>query len=54
MLSRTTPFSRIYGLFAIVGLFVVMRRLPETKGRSQEELEARLVVRASFTIGRVL
>jgi MFS family permease len=33
----------IYGLFAIVGLVVVMRLLPETKGRSLEELEAELV-----------
>jgi sugar porter (SP) family MFS transporter len=33
----------IYGLFAIVGLFIVMRLLPETKGRSLEELEAELV-----------
>jgi sugar porter (SP) family MFS transporter len=33
----------IYGLFAIAGLFIVMRVLPETKGRSLEELEAELV-----------
>jgi MFS family permease len=33
----------IYGLFAIVGLIIVMRLLPETKGRSLEELEAELV-----------
>jgi len=33
----------IYGAFAIVGLFIVMRILPETKGRSLEELEAELV-----------
>jgi sugar porter (SP) family MFS transporter len=33
----------IYGLFAIAGLFIVMRLLPETKGRSLEELEAELV-----------
>jgi sugar porter (SP) family MFS transporter len=35
----------IYGLFAIVGLFIVMRLLPETKGKSLEELEAELVRR---------
>ena len=35
----------IYGVFAIVGLLVVMRILPETKGRSLEELEAKLVPR---------
>jgi sugar porter (SP) family MFS transporter len=33
----------IYGLFAVVGLVFVMRILPETKGRSLEELEATLV-----------
>ena len=35
----------IYGLFAIVGLVIVMRLLPETKGKSLEELEAELVGR---------
>jgi len=35
----------IYGLFAIVGLVIVMRLLPETKGKSLEELEAELVRR---------
>ncbi|MCJ7591615.1 MAG: sugar porter family MFS transporter [Woeseiaceae bacterium] len=33
----------IYGLFAIVGFIIVMRILPETKGRSLEELEQLLV-----------
>ena len=33
----------IYGLFAIIGLVLIMRILPETKGRSLEELEAMLV-----------
>ena len=33
----------IYGLFAIVGLIFVMRLLPETKGRSLEELEGELM-----------
>ncbi len=33
----------IYGLFAVVGLIFVMRVLPETKGKSLEELEAELV-----------
>ena len=33
----------IYGLFALLGLIFVMRILPETKGRSLEELEAMLV-----------
>ena len=33
----------IYAVFAIVGLIVVMRLLPETKGKSLEELEAELV-----------
>ena len=35
----------IYGLFAVFGLFFVMRILPETKGRSLEELERELVIR---------
>ncbi|MDH5500778.1 MAG: sugar porter family MFS transporter [Gammaproteobacteria bacterium] len=34
----------IYGLFAVFGLFFVMRILPETKGRSLEELEHELVI----------
>ncbi|MBT8055728.1 MAG: sugar porter family MFS transporter, partial [Gammaproteobacteria bacterium] len=29
----------IYGVFAVLGLFFVMRLLPETKGKSLEELE---------------
>ena len=33
----------LYGIFAVIGLIVVMRILPETKGRSLEELEAMLV-----------
>lgn len=33
----------IYGLFAIVGLVIVMRLLPETKGKSLEELQSLLV-----------
>jgi MFS transporter, SP family, arabinose:H+ symporter len=33
----------IYGLFAVAGFAYVMRILPETKGRSLEELEALLV-----------
>jgi nitrate/nitrite transporter NarK len=33
----------IYGLVAVVGLFFVLRLLPETKGRSLEELEMILV-----------
>lgn len=36
----------IYGSFAIVGLLMVMKILPETKGRSLEELEAELVLKA--------
>ncbi len=33
----------IYGLFAVAGLIFVWRTLPETKGRSLEQLEAELV-----------
>jgi len=35
----------IYGSFAIIGLIFIMRILPETKGRSLEELQAELVTR---------
>jgi sugar porter (SP) family MFS transporter len=35
----------IYGSFAIVGLIFVMRVLPETKGKSLEELQAELVTK---------
>ncbi len=35
----------IYGSFAIVGLIFVMRVLPETKGRSLEQLQAELVTK---------
>jgi sugar porter (SP) family MFS transporter len=35
----------IYALFAIAGLFIVLRFLPETKGKSLEELEVELVGR---------
>ncbi|WP_222983281.1 sugar porter family MFS transporter [Flagellimonas meishanensis] len=33
----------IYGLFALVGLVFIIRVIPETKGKSLEELEAQLV-----------
>jgi hypothetical protein len=33
----------IYGVFAVAGLVLIMRILPETKGRSLEELEQMLV-----------
>ena len=32
-----------YGVFAVIGLALIMRILPETKGRSLEELESILV-----------
>jgi len=35
----------IYGIFALIGLVVVIRLLPETKGRTLEELEQLLVRR---------
>jgi sugar porter (SP) family MFS transporter len=41
-LGNSTTFL-IYGLFAIAGLLGVMRLLPETKGKSLEELETELV-----------
>ena len=33
----------IYGVFAVIGLVIIMKLLPETKGRSLEELEKILV-----------
>jgi MFS family permease len=42
--GNSTTFL-IYGVFAVLGLVLVMRILPETKGRSLEELEAELVGR---------
>jgi MFS family permease len=41
-LGNSTTFL-IYGLFAIMGLVFVLKVVPETKGRSLEELEAELV-----------
>lgn len=33
----------IYGLFAVIGLVIIARLLPETKGKSLEEIEQQLV-----------
>lgn len=41
-LGSSTTFL-LYGLFALAGLVFVMRMLPETKGRSLEELETVLI-----------
>jgi len=41
-LGNSTTFL-IYGSFAVIGLVIVARLLPETKGKSLEELEAQLV-----------
>jgi sugar porter (SP) family MFS transporter len=41
-LGSSTTFL-LYGLFALAGLVFVMRMLPETKGRSLEELETMLI-----------
>jgi sugar porter (SP) family MFS transporter len=43
-LGSSTTFL-VYGVFAVVGLVVVMKLLPETKGKSLEELELVLVKR---------
>jgi SP family arabinose:H+ symporter-like MFS transporter len=40
-LGNSTTFL-IYGMFALAGLPLIMRLLPETKGRSLEELEVEL------------
>jgi MFS family permease len=41
-LGNSTTFL-IYGSFAVIGLIIVWRLLPETKGKSLEQLEAQLV-----------
>jgi MFS transporter, SP family, arabinose:H+ symporter len=41
-LGATMTFA-IYGGFAFVGLLIILKFLPETKGKSLEELEAILV-----------
>jgi len=41
-LGSATTFM-IYGLFALIGLFFIIRLLPETKGKSLEALEKELV-----------
>jgi sugar porter (SP) family MFS transporter len=41
-LGSSTTFM-IYGVFAVVGLIFIVMKLPETKGKSLEELEALLV-----------
>lgn len=41
-LGSTITFL-LYGIFALIGLIAIMRLLPETKGKSLEELEAILV-----------
>lgn len=42
VLGSSTTFL-IYGVFAAVGLIFIVRVIPETKGKSLEELEAQLV-----------
>lgn len=42
VLGSSTTFL-IYGLFAIIGLFFVLKAVPETKGKSLEELEKLLI-----------
>jgi MFS family permease len=41
-LGSSTTFM-IYGIFAVLGLIFIIMKLPETKGKSLEELEAQLV-----------
>ena len=42
VLGSSTTFL-IYGVFAFIGLIFIIRVIPETKGKSLEELEAQLV-----------
>lgn len=42
VLGSATTFL-IYGIFAVLGLVFIIRVIPETKGKSLEELEAQLV-----------
>jgi SP family arabinose:H+ symporter-like MFS transporter len=41
-LGSTFTFA-LYGVFAVIGLVIIAKLLPETKGKSLEELEAILV-----------
>jgi SP family arabinose:H+ symporter-like MFS transporter len=42
VLGSSTTFM-IYGVFALLGLIFILRVIPETKGKTLEELEAQLV-----------
>lgn len=42
VLGNSTTFL-IYGVFALLGLVFIVKKIPETKGKSLEELEAELV-----------
>ncbi len=44
-LGNSTPWL-IYGVFAVLGLLFIARLVPETRGRSLEELEEALVRRS--------
>jgi hypothetical protein len=37
----------LYGLFALIGLAIIMKILPETKGASLEDLERKLVIQST-------
>jgi len=39
----TAPTFLIYGVFAVIGWLIIARLLPETRGKSLEELEQQLV-----------
>ena len=41
-LGNATTFLT-YGVFALLGLAIIIRYVPETKGKSLEELESQLV-----------
>ena len=52
MLTAVMPTQGVFLIFAVIGigaLFFVIKYLPETRGRSLEEIEAELRARTSAT-----
>ena len=52
MLTEVLPVEQVFLIFAVIGifaLFFVIKYLPETRGRSLEEIEADLRARTNAT-----